>query len=169
MARVNLDRVPQWYHGYVNLVKEEELGSAFQNQNAILFSFLKAIPPEKRKYRYAADKWTLHDIVQHLIDAERIFAYRATCFSRKDSTPLPSFDESAYAQNAGANSRNWNEMLEEFELLRESSILFFKSLTEEQLETMGTASTKQVYVRAIGFIMVGHVTHHLNVIKERYL
>jgi hypothetical protein len=108
-------------------------------------------------------------MLQHLIDAERIFAYRALRFARKDATPLPGFDENEYADNSKASKRDWDELLEEFKSLRRSTEIMFGSFDKNQLDAPGIASGKPVYVLGIGFILVGHINHHLKVLKERYL
>lgn len=169
MPRPDLTRIPEWYHGYVNLVTENDLLKALQNQTGPFIKWLKKIPVEKRNYRYARGKWSVKELLQHIIDAERIFAYRALCFARKDGTPLPGFDENDYAKNSKAGKRDWNEMVEEFSLLRHSNEIMFRSFDKIQLDMPGIASGKPVYVLGIGFILVGHITHHINILKERYL
>lgn len=134
-----------------------------------LINFVKNIPTEKLEYRYAEGKWTIKDIVLHMIDTERIFAYRALRISRGDKTPLPGFDENDYVPFAFANSRSIESLLTEYENVRKATISFFESLNEDQLLFMGTASNAAISVRAIGFIITGHQNHHLNVITERYL
>ena len=169
MGRPDLSRVPEWYHGYINKVKEDDLSTAFNGQTNTFLKFLEELPEVKRNYRYADGKWTVKEVLQHIIDAERIFAYRALRFARKDSTPLPGFDENEYARNANVSNRNWNDMVEEFRALRQSTELMFTSFSEEELELPGVASEKLVYVLGIGFIIIGHVAHHWNILKERYL
>lgn len=131
--------------------------------------FVQNIPMDKFDYRYAEGKWTIKDIIQHVIDTERIFAYRALRFSRNDKTPLPSFEENDYADNTDSNKRSIQDLLTEFSALRHSTLLFYKSLSEEQLKRIGTASGNQISVRALGFVMIGHQKHHQKVFEERYL
>jgi hypothetical protein len=169
MSRPDLSRVPEWYHRYIDQVTENELMPAFRNQSASFAQFLEQLPDSKRDFRYAPGKWSIKELLQHIIDAERIFSYRALCFARKDATPLPSFEENDYADNAKTDNRNWDDMVEEFKTVRKASEIMFGSFDDEQLESAGIASGKSVYVRAIGYIMVGHVNHHVNVIRERYL
>lgn len=169
MGRPDLSRVPEWYHGYINKVKEDDLSAAFNSQTSAFMKFLEELPEAKRDYRYADDKWTVKEVLQHIIDAERIFAYRALRFARKDSTPLPGFDENEYAKNALVTNRGWNNMVEEFSALRKSTELMFASFSDEELELSGIASEKPVYVLGIGFIIIGHIAHHWDIIKERYL
>lgn len=169
MGRPDLSRVPQWYHGYINKVKEEDLSAAFNSQTSAFIKFLEELPEEKRDYRYADGKWTVKEVLQHIIDAERIFAYRALRFARKDTTPLPGFDENEYAKNVIVSKRNWDDMVKEFSALRKATELMFASFSNEELELSGIASEKPVYVLGIGFIVIGHVAHHRDIIKERYL
>lgn len=169
MPRPDLSRVPQFYHRYINHVEENDVLPALQNQAATFLQFLHDIPADKRSYRYGPGKWTIQEVLQHIIDAERIFAYRALCFARKEQTSLPGFDENDYAGNSKAGKRNWDDMVEEFNTVRHGNAILFRSFDNEQLETTGIANNNPVYVMAIGFIMAGHVTHHREVLKERYL
>ncbi len=169
MPRPDLSRVPEWYHGYINKVEGNDLVKAMEAQTAPFIRYLKKIPVAKRNYRYAKGKWTIREMLLHIIDAERIFAYRALCFARQETAPLPSFDENTYADNSKASKRDWDGMIEEFKALRKSNEIMFKTFDKQQLDTAGIASGKSVYVSAIGFIMVGHINHHVNIINERYL
>jgi hypothetical protein len=167
--RPDLSRVVPYFHGYINLVPEDELAEAFVSQSASFIRFLETIPPEKYDFRYAENKWTIQEVVQHVLDAERIFAYRALRFARLDLTPLPGFDENSYVISSNAHHRPWDKLVEEFKVLRRSSELLFQSFTEEQLQAGGTASNGPNYVLGLGFILIGHAMHHLQVVKERYL
>lgn len=142
---------------------------AMRKQTPSFIRLLSNIPPAKRNYRYAKGKWTIKEVLQHIIDTERVFAYRALCFARKDKTPLPSFDENLYGDNAKATKRDWPVMMAELKAVRISSEFLFSSFDKTQLNTTGTASNNPFTVLAIGFILVGHVNHHIKVIKERYL
>ena len=169
MPRPELSRVPQFYHNYINQVKGDELMQVLTAQTPAFIQFLLDIPVEKRDYRYADGKWTIKEVVQHIIDAERIFGYRSLCFARKDATSLPSFEENSYAANSKADQRDWNGLVEEFKAVRHSTEILFGSFDEEQLESSGTANNYSNYVRAIGFIIAGHANHHTRIIKELYL
>lgn len=131
--------------------------------------FVQNIPMDKFDYRYAEGKWTIKDIIQHVIDTERIFAYRALRISRNDATPLPGFEENDYVENTKANERGIQDLLAEFSAVRYATLFLFKSFSEEQLKRMGTASGTAIFVRAIGFIIIGHQKHHQNIFQERYL
>ncbi len=134
-----------------------------------LIKFVQNIPMDKFDYRYAEGKWTIKDILQHLIDAERIFAYRALRFSRNDQTPLASFDENEYVVEANANRRSIQELLTELAVVRQSTLSLFKSFSQEELVRTGIASNNTMSVRALGFVIIGHQNHHQRIFEERYL
>ena len=169
MPRPDLSRVPKWYHGYIEETTGDDLLSLMEGQLNSFPDFTSEIPADKHSYRYAEGKWSIKDLLQHIIDAERIFAYRALRFARKDATPLPGFEENDYAVSAKAERRNWKEMVEEFQQLRGSNLLMFKAFTPEEMERDGISNGHSVYVLALGFIMVGHIDHHKKIIRERYL
>lgn len=131
--------------------------------------FVQNIPMDKFDYRYAEGKWTIKDIIQHIIDTERIFSYRALRISRNDQTPLPGFEENSYVEHTNANDRSIQQLLTEMAAVRQSTLLLFKSFTQEQLQLIGTASDHPISVRAIGFIIIGHQKHHQRIFQERYL
>ncbi len=167
--RPDLSLIGNWYHGYIGLVKEDTLKNGFENHTQKLVSFFSNIPPEKYDHKYAPEKWTIKEVLQHIVDAERVFAYRALRFARKDYTPLPGFDENLFAANAKTNNRSWDDLLEECKLVRRSSQIMFASFDEEQLMAKGIASGSENYVLGWGYILLGHATHHINIIQERYL
>src|SRR6476646_4801729 len=134
MPNVDLSRVPEYYHRYIALAMDDDLPTAFEKHQTELLSFLKNIPKKKWNYRYAEGKWSIKEVVQHIIDAERVFSYRALCFARKDQTPLPSFDENIFAANAKADERTKKDLIRELKTVQESSALLFTSFDEEQLE-----------------------------------
>lgn len=133
-----------------------------------LIKFVQNIPMDKFDYRYAEGKWTIKDILQHLIDAERIFSYRALRFSRNDLTPLASFDENEYVVEANANRRSIQELLMELAVVRQSTLSLFKTFSEQELLRTGIASKNPMSVRALGFVIIGHQNHHQRVFDERY-
>jgi uncharacterized damage-inducible protein DinB len=134
-----------------------------------LIKFVQNIPMDKFDYRYAEGKWTIKDILQHLIDAERIFAYRALRFARKDATPLASFEENDYVDQAHGNQRSIQDLLTEVAVVRQATLSLFKSFSEEDLLRIGIASDNPMSVRAVGFVIIGHQNHHQRVFQERYL
>jgi uncharacterized damage-inducible protein DinB len=161
--------VPEFFRGYINSVQEDDLMEALNNNTRQFRKFLKHIPGKKINFAYAEGKWTVKELLQHMIDAERVFVYRALSFARKDSAPLPSFDENVWAITAKAPKRKWNDLVDEFKALRAANIAFFASLDEEQLQQMGTANNNVMSVAALGFVCAGHVAHHMLIIRERYL
>lgn len=169
MPRPDLSRVPAFYHGYIKLVKEHDLMDAFERTTPHFLHFFETLPPQKRDYRYAEGKWTVKEVLQHIIDGERVFCYRALRFARKDPTPLPGFDENLFAETAKAHLRDWHSLLEEFKAVRRATALLFASFDEEQLNASGTANNHPNYVLGIGYIIVGHAMHHVRVIEERYM
>lgn len=129
---------------------------------------LKDLPYEKHKYSYDLDKWTVKEVIQHIIDTERVFCYRALSFVRNDKTPLPGYDQDVFVANDNANERNLNDMIAEMQTLRASTIQLFQSFSDAILLRVGNASGNNMSVRAIGYVLSGHQMHHLNVLKERY-
>lgn len=134
-----------------------------------LIKFVQNIPLDKFDYRYAEGKWTIKDIIQHLIDAERIFAYRALRFARNDKTKLPGFDENEYVNATNAIKRSIQDLLTELAVVRQATLSLYKSFSEEELLRIGTASDNPMSVRALGFVIIGHQNHHQRVFEERYL
>jgi hypothetical protein len=159
----------EFYQRYMQAVQEDDIRTALKKNSRQFRKFLKKIPRKKIGYAYAEGKWTILEVLQHILDAERVFAYRALRFARKDSTPLPGFDENSFAVNSGAAGRKWKDLVEEFYRLRLSTESLFDSFTEDQLKFAGTASDHPLNALALGFIIPGHVTHHMRILKEKYL
>jgi hypothetical protein len=157
------------YQPYLDLIKEEEINAALEKNTRQFRKFLKKIPSKKIDHAYAEGKWTIREVLQHIIDAERVFSYRALRFSRLDPTPLPGFDENDWAIHSGAASRHWEDLLEEFKATRSSSEYLFSDLTEEQLKFVGQANGRPQNAFTIGFLIPGHAAHHMRILKERYL
>jgi hypothetical protein len=161
--------IAEFYRPYVDLIKEDDIGAALKKNTRQFRKFLKSIPRKKIDFAYADGKWTVREVIQHVIDAERVFAYRALRFSRLDATPLPGFEESQWAVHAGASRRHWNDLLEEFKSVRNATGYLFDSFSEEQLRFVGEASGRAQNAFTLGFIIPGHAAHHLRILKERYL
>lgn len=134
-----------------------------------LVKFVQDIPMDKYDYRYAEGKWTIKDILQHLIDAERIFAYRALRFARNDKAELPGFEENDYADAANGDKRSIMDLLTELAVVRQATLSLFKTFQDEQLLRSGIASKNNMSVRALGFVIIGHQNHHQRIFQERYL
>ena len=171
---MNLNQLPEneyseFFATYIKALDDVHLVEELEISLHDFIKFVQNIPMDKFDYRYAEGKWTIKDIIQHIIDTERIFGYRALRISRNDKTPLPGFDENEYVENTNANNRGLQELLTEFSAVRHSNLLLFKSFSEEQLTRMGIASEDEVSVRALGFLIIGHLKHHQRIFKERYL
>ena len=158
-----------YFENYTSQVIEKEIISAFSSQEKILNNFLDLATEEKSSCAYAEGKWTLKEMLQHIIDTERIFAYRALAIARKETATLPGFDENLYADNSNANSRTWDNLTQEIKAVRNSTIILFESFTEEMLQSKGNFSSSSGSANTLGFIIVGHVYHHIKIAKERYL
>ena len=169
MSQIDYARVPEYYHRYIKQVAAQELGEALKSSSAAFIKQLSGLPPEIWAYRYAEDKWTVKQVVQHVIDAERVFCYRALRFARADKTELPGFDENSYADAAPAAGRSGEDLIEELSSVQKASLLLFASFSEEELERSGMANGKSIYVRGIGYVMAGHTKHHQSILIERYL
>ncbi len=169
MPRPELSRVPVFYHKYIAQVEGDDLHEILRKQGITLAAFLDELPADKRDYAYGPGKWSIREVLQHIMDAERVFAYRALCIARGEQQSLPGFDENMYAEQAQCSGREWSAMTEEFRTVRRSSELLFASFNEKQLDATGTANNWPVYVLGIGYMTAGHAQHHLNILKERYL
>jgi uncharacterized damage-inducible protein DinB len=154
---------------YTSLVKESHIKDAFIHQIECIQDLCENISEEKSTYAYAAGKWTLKEMLQHLIDTERVFAYRALAIARKDTTTLPSFDENLYADNSNANDRTWHSLTEEMYQVRACTRMLFNSFSEETLANTGKFSNNTAAVETLGLIIVGHFYHHANVVQEKYM
>ncbi len=169
MSTQSPTNVPGYFKVYIDQVTEKDLATAFKNQSLLIKELLPSITEEKSMYAYAPGKWTLKEMLQHLIDAERIFSYRAVCFARKEAAILPSFDENEYATNSLANNRSWENLVEEFVAVRRATIFLYNGFSDEMLSTIGRAGTNSLSVEQIGYITIGHFNHHQKIIRERYL
>ncbi len=168
-SELNPEEYPAYFSTYLATVADENLIEELEISVHRLIKFVQNIPLDKFDYQYASGKWTIKDILQHLIDTERIFAYRALRFARNDKTSLPGFEEDDYAREANGSKRSIQDLLTEMAVVRQATLSLFKTFNEEQLVSIGTASNKQVSVRAIGFVIIGHQNHHQKVFEERYL
>jgi uncharacterized damage-inducible protein DinB len=169
MARPAPQDSSEYYHRYINQAKGNSIAEVMSNHTAELKQFYNSLPEEKADHAYAEDKWTIKEVLQHLIDAERVFSYRALRFARKDDTPLASFDEKTYTQHSNAKSRTLQSLKDEFTALRNATDIMLSAFTEEQLASKGVASNNPISVNALAFIIYGHLLHHKKIIEERYL
>jgi hypothetical protein len=158
-----------YFEKYILKVGDENVLTAMHKQVKDMDTFLRSIPESKLDYRYAEGKWTIKQVLQHIIDTERIMAYRALTIARRDTVSLPGFDENMYADAAPATKNLWEDMLLEFQALRFSHIFMFGNMSDEDMACVGTSSNHPMSVNALAHIIVGHVEHHVSVLKERYL
>lgn len=158
-----------FYHTYIMALGEVSLMDALMDGKEELLSLLAEIPKSKLSFAYAEGKWTLAEVLVHVIDTERIFQYRALRFARNDKVDLPGFDQDLFVPYSNANGRNVQDLMAEYKAVRDSTITLFKSFDQEALKRKGVASGSPMSVRAMGFIISGHQAHHVRIIKERYL
>lgn len=166
---LNLETVPAFYKGYVKLVEHPDIIQALRISGYRTLELIHSIPEAKTDFCYAEGKWSVREVLGHMMDAERIFAYRALRFARSDRTPLPGFDEQAYAPHLNVSSRSLAQLGEEMQHLRTTTVDLFQSFSEEMLTCKGMASNNELSVGALGIIIAGHETHHCKIIRERYL
>lgn len=168
MYQPSKDEYGQFYEGYVKSIRGNVI-SSLENQVSEMERVLKGVPPEKYNYAYAEGKWTVKQLVSHLIDTERVMVYRALRFSRNDFTELAGFDENAYVANTDLQHISYESLVEELLSLRKANLFFFKSLKEDDYHKKGLANGYPLSVGALLFVVAGHVSHHLRILKERYL
>ncbi len=156
------------YQGYIGQVTEQEILPVLRSQLDALDVLLGRVTPERETYRYADGKWSIREIVGHLIDGERVFGYRAFAIARGDRNNMPGFDQNEYILTSPYNRIDLEDLLSEFRLARLSNIAMLRTLDDESWMRIGTANDNQVSVRALAFIMAGHVRHHMEVLREKY-
>lgn len=157
-----------FYKKYIATLGEVELLAVLKRQLNDFPDFLKNISKEKLQYAYAEEKWTVAEVVQHIIDTERVFQYRALCFSRNDQTPLPGFDQDTYVPESNANNKTIENLIEEYRSVRSSTVSLFTHFDSAVLKRSGFASNAPMSVGATGFIICGHLGHHNKILRERY-
>ena len=161
---------PVFYKPYIDILDDRSgLTELLEFSLELFESTLYDLDEMKQDFRYSEGKWTVKEVVQHMIDTERVFVYRALRFSRKDNTSLPGFEQNSYVENCNCTARKYHILLDEFCLLRRATILMFKEFDQSVLDLRGPVGGQLVSVRALGFICSGHVLHHLEVLKQRYL
>lgn len=158
-----------YYGNYIKKTDNLTLKEGLKESGERTISFLQSIPKDKLNYSYSPGKWTIKEVIQHIMDTERVFAYRALRIARQDQTPLPGFDQDNYIKPSKANYRTIEELIQEFKAIKMATVTLFDSFSDEMLMELGTASNSPVSVRALGFIIMGHEIHHCEVIKERYI
>ena len=159
----------KYYQPYISILDEQDLFISLEEGKLIFLDLLKSISVTKLDYAYEEGKWSIAEILLHLIDSERIFQYRALRFARNDTTPVPGFEQDDYIPNSRANTRDKESIANEFIAVRTSTIALFNSFNAEELARVGLASNSEMSVRALGFVICGHLLHHRKIIMERYL
>ena len=157
-----------FYAGYVSLVPESDVVPVLEQQTAVLERQARRFVPSLEQHRYAPGKWSVREVIGHIIDAERVFGFRAFCFSRGEVNPLPGFDQNDYVATGGFDRRGLMDLIDEFAQVRQANLVVFKRLDEDAWKRVGTASGKPVSVRALAYIMGGHVRHHVNILTSHY-
>lgn len=168
MKKSDINPMPAFFDRYINLAEDIDIHEALKKYSPdIVYSEIEEMKSLGQRV-YAPGKWTINDIIQHVIDNERIMAYRALRFSRNDKTILPGYEEEQLAANTNASNHSLEDLLEEFDLVRASTIALFKGMSEEMMQRAGVAFKSEISALALGFVIVGHPVHHMNVIRERY-
>ncbi len=169
MNRPETHEFDPYYGKYISLVEGDNVLPFLDEQPNELRKIFSQMPEEKGAFAYAEGKWTIKELLSHIIDGERIFSYRILRISRGDQTPIEGFEQDGYIENSNANNRSFDDLLAEFDLQRRSNMRLLNNLSDESAKRIGTANEKTISVRALAYIMAGHVTHHLRILKVRYL
>ena len=168
MSRPQPAEYDPYYHKYISLVPEDDIISSLKVQIDEVAELFGGVSEEKGKFAYADGKWTIKEVLSHLIDGERMFAYRALRVARGDKTPIEGFEQDGYNENSHANRRSIAAMIDELTHLREANLMFFSNLEPADWVRTGTANDVEISVRSLAWIMVGHIRHHVAILQERY-
>lgn len=160
---------PPYFATYIDKVPDGDILELLHNQIQNTVHTLSRVKEADAGFRYAPGKWSIREVVGHVVDTERIFVYRAVCFARGETQPLPGFDENTYAANSGADAKPLKEHLAEFQTQRAATLSFLRGVPADALTRRGTANNKEYVMRAIPFIIAGHERHHMGVLADRYL
>jgi hypothetical protein len=160
---------PAFYQRYIDQAEGRDLLEVLVNASEVLWSVVRRITPEMAGHVYAPGKWTIEQVLQHVVDSERVFAYRALRFARRDATPLPGFDEDAWAANTANARRSVKQVMTEHDAVRTATLTFFEGCSAVDLLASGTANGSSFTVRGLGWAIAGHAMHHATVLRERYL
>lgn len=169
IGRPSAAEAAAYYFTYINQVTGEDPLATIESQLDESLVFFATISEEKSQHRYAADKWSIRQALNHVTDTERAFAFRALWFARGFESPLPDYDQNVAAAGAGADAISWSAHVEEFRRVRLATISLFKNMPGEAWTRTGVASNNRFSVRAMAFITAGHVNHHIRILRERYL
>lgn len=169
MSRPEATEYAPYYHKYVSLVPDGNIAETLTTQLNATLAQWRAVPEALGMHAYAPGKWSIKEMMGHVIDTERIMAYRALRIGRGDQTPLPGFEQDDFIANSNFNARTIADLADEFELVRRANIMLFKHLSATELARQGTASENPITARALGFILAGHELYHQDLLKTRYL
>ena len=169
IKRPHRTEYPDFFETYIKLVQGDTVLKKLQDSLLDLQGIVSSIPEEYENFKYAPDKWTVKDVIGHIIDTERIMAYRALRFARNDKVELPGYDQNIYAPHATYNKRTLYDIAHEFSLVRESNIILFRNFDDEALLRMGKANKWDMSVRSLIYVISGHELHHLHILKTKYL
>ena len=169
MPRPNKNDYAEYYHGYIQLIEGDDPVSILEKQMKTTQKFLQEIPADKERFKYAENKWSVKEVIGHMLDTEKVMYYRALCIARGENKSLPGFEQDEYVKEANFNCLDISDLIMDYRLTRQSSILLYKNFDEIILEKRGKADNKEVTVLALAFIIVGHEAHHIKVLKEKYL
>jgi len=169
IIKPKLSDVPEYYHPYMDLVQSNDLLNELNTSEKETIQLMGKIQPEMENYSYSDGKWTINQVFRHIVDTERIFAYRALRFSRFDDTILAGFNENDYITTINSLKLNLKDLKSEYINIRQSSIQLFSFMNDEMLDFKGIANNNEITTRAIAYIIAGHNIHHCNIIKQRYL
>ncbi len=167
--RPTTEEYVEYYERYISLVPETDIVQASSAQLNETLAFLRAIPPEKADYRYAPGKWSVKEVIGHLLDSERVFAYRALNFARGNTAPLPGYEQEEYVIAGEFDAYDMTDLISEYEQTRCGNLGFLRHLPATAWSRTGVASERSFTVRALAFVMVGHERYHLEVLRTRYL
>jgi DinB superfamily len=165
---IDRSEAPEYYFNYIDLVPPGDICARLDSQRREVDDLLRSVADERSRFRYAPDKWSIREVLGDVNDAERLFTFRAYWFARGFDAPLPSFDQTIAAQHAGADERPWLTHVEEFRAIRSSTLDLFRYLPLDAWRRTGIASGYSFTVRALAHIVVGHVIHHVTILKQRY-
>ena len=157
-----------YYFTYIDKVPAGDIRTVLETQASETVAALSAISEDRSRYRYAPDKWSIREMIHHVNDAERVFAFRALWFARQLGPELPSYDQDVAVTTGDADQRSWQSIVEEFAAVRAASVALFTTLPDEAWQRHGVASGNPVTVRALAYIVAGHTAHHMQILKERY-
>jgi len=168
MTKENLEHIPDYYYTYLDLVAEKDYFKALENTTVEFEEFVESFPISKENYRYGEEKWSSKQVLLHIIDTERIFQYRVLCFIRDERRGLPGYDQNHYAQNSVPETRTMGSILEEFKVVRASTKVLFKNIDKELLLVKKMANGFSVQPLLYGYLLSGHLRHHINILKDKY-